>query len=100
MIYGVQQNPSTRNMKTTVPTIIRLFKTSNKYEIAVGEKKPITEEQRQNAADSWDIMHVRRKHSNVLPYKRKTNNSLPTVKYHSKNEEIVFRLTNSEKIHD
>lgn len=39
-------------MKTTVPTIIRLFKTSNKYEIAVGEKKPITEEQRQNAADS------------------------------------------------
>lgn len=31
----VQENPSTRNMKKTIPTIIKLFKTSNKYEIAV-----------------------------------------------------------------
>lgn len=38
-------------MNKTVPAIIKLFKTSDKYKIAVGGKRPITEEERKITAD-------------------------------------------------
>lgn len=41
-IHEVQYNPKARNMKKTIPTIIKLYKTSNKYKTAVGGGKPIT----------------------------------------------------------
>lgn len=47
-------------MKKPIPTIIKLFKNSNKYKIVLKEKT-ITEEQRKITAVLWETMQVERK---------------------------------------